>query len=92
MRRFTIMTYYKAKQEVRFYAPRNGHLCYRGFVPEEALLTLKEYRNLICSETAIPSDKFDKVELKPRQTYTFFGFRFSYDDADLYSDDNTVLR
>lgn len=86
------MTYYKAIKDVYFYVRKGHYLEYSGFVPPEALLTLKEYQKLVGSDEAVPSSKFIKVELKPRQTYTFFGFRFSYDDADLYSNDNVELR
>ena len=85
------MIYYRAKHEVRFWYRKDNYMAYSGFVPEESLITLKEFRRYLHSETAIPSEtQFDEVHLSPKDTYTSFGFRFAYDDTDLFMDSTTV--
>ena len=85
------MIYYRAKREVQFWYQKGYHLEYSGFVPEEALITLKEFRRYLHCDTGMPSDsQFDEVHLSPKDTYTFFGFRFAYDDAELFKDSFTI--
>lgn len=85
------MIYYRAKREVQFWYQKDNHLEYSGFVPEEALITLKEFRRFLHCETGMPSDsQFDEVQLSPKDTYTFCGFRFAYDDTDLFMDSTTI--
>lgn len=85
------MIYYRAKREVRFWYADEGHMKYSGFVPEESLITLKEFRRYLHSDTAVPYDsQFDEVHLSPKDTYMFFGFRFAYDDEELFKDSITI--
>lgn len=85
------MIYYRAKREIQFWYQKGNHLEYSGFVPAESLITLKEFRRYLRCDTATPSDvSFDEVQLSPKDTYTFFGFRFAYDDEDLFRDRTTI--
>lgn len=85
------MIYYRAKHEVHFWFRNGNYMKYSGFVPEESLITLKEFRRYLHSDTAIPSDsQFDEVHLSPKDTYTSFGFRFAYDDVELFKDSFTI--
>lgn len=85
------MIYYRAKHEVRFWYRNDNHMEYSGFVPEESLITIKEFRRYLHSETAIPSEtQFDEVHLSSKDTYMFFGFRFAYDDVELFKDSITI--
>ena len=85
------MIYYRAKREVRFWYRKENHMEYSGFVPEESLITLNEFRHYLHSDTAIPSElQFDEVHLSPKDTYKFFGFRFAYDDEELFKDSITI--